>query len=200
MENPWVIGLNSLLHTPGPLALPFSFSIYLTTRFGFVILSFCVICCSWSLLSIYLSLSFSSVYNNCFIFAFAPTAVVSFCFSCNPSHSFSRLEVSSWRVVALTVFIFVRINMTLPVCQLSHPATWPGFHRYGFMFKTATYIVAFTREVCFLSVGHLDVCETWLLPIFVVLFDCLCFLILSQTNSDRLFIYSMWNVTVRLMY
>lgn len=85
------------------------------------------------------------------------------------SHSFSRSEVSSWRVVVLTVFIFVRINMTPPVCQLSHPAAWPGFHRYVFVLKTTTY--------CCLHRSLFPVCltfrfvETWTdrLYIFVVL-------------------------------
>lgn len=50
----------------------------------------------------------------------------SLCHSRRDSVSSSRSEGSSWRVVVLMVFIFVRINMTPPVCQQSHPATWPG--------------------------------------------------------------------------
>lgn len=64
-----------------------------------------------------------------FIFVFAPSSLVS-CPSPNLSHSFFRLEDSSWRDAVLMASIFVRISTILPVCQLSLPATWPGFLRY----------------------------------------------------------------------
>lgn len=41
----------------------------------------------------------------------------------------SRLELFSWKVVVLMVFVSVRTSTTLPVCQQSQHATWPGFYR-----------------------------------------------------------------------
>lgn len=58
-----------------------------------------------------------------------------------PLRHFSRSEASSWRAAALTVFIFVRTNMTPPVCRLSRLAAWPGFHRYVSVYSSVAQTI-----------------------------------------------------------
>ncbi len=140
------------LHALCPLFFPFHFPLFISLFISTLWLrqSFCLI-------------FLLSLRSLCFIFVFGPTSFVSFYFSRHLSCSFSRSEVSSWRVVVLTEFILVRISMTPPVCQLSHPATWPGFHRFVFVLRTTTY--------CLLPVCLTFRCvETWTdrLYIFVV--------------------------------
>lgn len=152
VENPWVTGLNLLTYYKHSMLCLCTMCITCklmwwqrsVSSFLFVFIHFVLfvslsskpgLC--FNLFSLFL---FSSNhFDFLFFFVFlTPFPWSPFILTHLLSGSSSRLEVSSWRVVVLMVFIFVRINMTLPVCQRSLPVTWPGFHKYV-LFHTLWY-------------------------------------------------------------
>lgn len=99
----------------------------------------------------------SNIYTHALMYSLFIIVVWSFLWI----HLSSRLELSNWKVVVLMVFVSVRTSTTLPVCQQSQHATWPGFYRCVKLYTAAVGRWSEMKCVFFYSICSLFFLLWW---------------------------------------